>query len=154
MADDVTPREVGCGIGVLGILVVGGITLGMWGCPQYTVYHQTKAGEARLREAESSREIAVVEAKAKMEAAEMLAQAEVARAKGIAAANKIIGDSLKDNPEYLTWLWIDKMDLTQGQVIYVPTEAGLPIIEAGRMAERARVAREKRDAAEAAKKKE
>jgi len=139
------------GIGWLGIVIVGAVCGFMYGCPQYNVYHQRLAGEARLREAESSRQIAVVEAEAKEQAASKLADAEVARARGIAQANKIIGDSLKDNPEYLTWLWIDKLDHNQSQLIYVPTEAGLQILEAGRMAERARAAREKREAEEKAK---
>jgi hypothetical protein len=52
----------------------------------------------------------------------------------VAKANQIIGQSLKDNEAYLRYLWIDKVDSTKGQIIYVPTEAGLPILEAGRRA--------------------
>ena len=62
----------------------------------------------------------------------MLADAEIARAVGVAKANKIIGDSLKDNEQYLRYLWIDSLQQTQNQIIYVPTEAGLPILEAGK----------------------
>lgn len=47
-------------------------------------------------------------------------------------ANEIIGDSLKDNEAYLRWLWIEELSTTQNQVIYVPTESGLPILEAGK----------------------
>lgn len=50
---------------------------------------------------------------------------------GIAASNKIIGESLKDNPEYLQWLWIDQIE--HANTIYVPTEANLPILEANRL---------------------
>ena len=35
-----------------------------------------------------------------------LAQAEIERAKGVAEANRIIGDSLKGNESYLRYLWI------------------------------------------------
>ena len=111
------------------------VALGMWGCPRYHVWQQRLAGEAKLSEAESSRQIAVQEAKAKLESATMLAQAEVERAKGVAEANKIIGESLKDHEEYLKYLFIQ--GLHEGgnapQVIYVPTEANLPILEAGRL---------------------
>lgn len=99
--------------------------------PHYHVYQQTKAGEAKLAEARSSREIAVAEAKAKMESAEMLATAEITRARGVAQANQIIGESLKQNEAYLRYLWINQLEANNPTVIYVPTEAGLPILEAG-----------------------
>jgi regulator of protease activity HflC (stomatin/prohibitin superfamily) len=87
-----------------------------------------------LAHAQSSKEVAVAEAKAKMESAELLAQAEITRAKGVAEANKIIGESLKNNKEYLSYLYINNMDTARASFIYIPTEAGLPILEAGRMA--------------------
>ena len=87
-----------------------------------------------LARSEYSRRVAVVEAQAKLDSSAKLAEAEVARAKGVAQANQIIGQSLKDNEAYLRYLWIDKLDSTKGQIIYVPTEAGLPILEAGRHA--------------------
>jgi regulator of protease activity HflC (stomatin/prohibitin superfamily) len=115
------------------ILIIGLTTLGMWGCPKYQVYQESKAGEAILAHAQFSREVAVAEAKAKMEAAELLAQAEVKRAEGVAKANTIIGQSLKNNESYLRYLWINNLENTRNnQVIYIPTEAGLPILEAGR----------------------
>jgi hypothetical protein len=61
----------------------------------------------------------------------IIANAEIARAKGVAEANQIIADSLKNNEAYLRYLWIDKLSDNQN-VIYVPTEAGLPLLEAGR----------------------
>lgn len=110
------------------------IVLGMWGCPTYNVYSAKKAGEAVLAHAQSSREVAVAEARAKMESASLLAQADTIRAHGIAESNKIIGESLKDNPQYLQWLWIDQMKDQQKQIIYVPsTNLGLPILEANRL---------------------
>ena len=104
----------------------------MWGCPQYEVYRQGMHGEAKLKEAESSRQIITTEAHAKYEAAKELAKAEVERAKGVAESNKIIGEGLKNNHEYLMYLWIHGMADQNHQVIYVPTEGGLPILEAGR----------------------
>ena len=52
---------------------------------------------------------------------------------GGASANKIIGDSLKDNEAYLRYLWINNLEDAQDRtVVYIPTEADLPILEAGR----------------------
>lgn len=60
------------------------------------------------------------------------AEIEVAKAEGVAKSNQIVGDSLKNNDSYLKYLWIRGLKETKGQVIYVPTEAGLPILEASR----------------------
>ena len=98
----------------------------------YSVWSSAKSGEAELAKATYSRRIAVQEANAKKDAAVMLAQAEVERAKGVAQANKIIGKSLEGNEAYLRYLWIDSLQNTQNQTIYVPTEANLPILEANR----------------------
>jgi len=113
-------------------LVILGVVGGMYGCPQYEVYKERLSGEAEKAKAEYTRQIAVLEANAKLDAAGKLAEAEVARANGVAQANKIIGDSLHGNEAYLRYLWIDKLEGGKMQVIYVPTEAGLPILEAGK----------------------
>lgn len=98
----------------------------------YQVWSQRKAGEAELAKADSNRQIATLEAKAKMESSKHLADAEIIRSKGVAEANRIIGDSLKDNESYLRYLWIDGLSQGKNQVIYIPTEANLPILEASR----------------------
>lgn len=115
------------------LFLSGLIALGMWGCPQYDVWQQKLSGEAQLAKAEGNRQIAVLEARAKLESAKSLADAEVERAKGVAAANKIIGDSLHGNEGYLRYLWIQALEHGSHEVIYVPTEANLPIMEAGRL---------------------
>lgn len=114
------------------ILLLTLIGAGMYGCPHYKVYEQKLEGEAELRKAEYSKQVAVQEAKAKEESASLLADAEIARAKGVAKANEIIGDSLKGNEAYLRYLWIHGLSDGKNEVIYVPTEAGLPILEASR----------------------
>jgi regulator of protease activity HflC (stomatin/prohibitin superfamily) len=113
-------------------VAVGGIGGCMWGYPTYNVYSQRKAGEAMLAHAQASKEVAVAEARAKMESASLLADAEIARARGVAQANQIIGASLKENEAYLRYLWINGLESNNPTVIYVPTEGGLPILEAGR----------------------
>jgi len=99
---------------------------------EYNVWSSSLSGQAELKRADWNRQIAVREAQAKMDAAVMLAQAEVERAKGVAQANKIIGDSLKQNEEYLRYLWIDGLQHTTNQIVYIPTEANLPILESTR----------------------
>jgi regulator of protease activity HflC (stomatin/prohibitin superfamily) len=117
------------GIMALVVIIVGT----MWAWPQYNIYAQRAQGQAMLAHAQSAKEVAVAEAKAKMESAELLAQAEVARAKGVAQANQIIGESLKNNEAYLRYLWINDLGQNAGKtVVYVPTEANLPILEATR----------------------
>lgn len=117
---------------VILVIIVGIIVISLWGCPKYEVYCHTQDGLAKLAEAESSRRIAVLEAEAKKDSAVRLAEAEVLRAQGVAKANQIIGESLKDNEAYLRYLWIQNLVDGKNEVIYVPTEANLPILEAGR----------------------
>lgn len=105
------------------------------GCGMYPPYHawqQEWEGKAELAKAEYSRKVQIEDAKGKQEAASHLANAEIERAKGVAQANEIIGNSLKENEAYLRWLFIEGLKEKQGEVIYVPTEANLPILEAGR----------------------
>lgn len=102
--------------------------------PYYRVWQQSQEGQAELARAESNRKIQTLEAEAKRASAKMLAEAEVERAKGVAEANRIIGDSLDGNEAYLRYLWIDRITESTNDIIYVPTEAGLPILEAGRLA--------------------
>ena len=109
--------------------------------PKYRIYRQDLAGQANLRQQEWEKKITIEEAKARNESATLQAealikqetakaQAEIIRAGGVAKANEIIAESLKGNESYLRYLWIDKLS-DNPNVIYVPTEAGLPILEAG-----------------------
>ena len=114
------------------IFIIGGL---MAGCPKYDVWQQGLAGQAELARAEQNRQIKVNEAKALEDSAQFKANAEVIRAKGVAKANKIIGNSLKGNEAYLRYLYIDMLNETGGdgrETIYIATEAGMPILEAGR----------------------
>lgn len=122
-----------CTLGIMLVLVLFG------GCcyivPQYKVWEQGLQGQAELAHAEYSRKVATLEAVQKMESAKSLAEAEVIRAEGVARANKIIGSSLQGNEGYLRYLWILGMQTNQMQVVYVPTECNLPILEANRFLE-------------------
>ena len=112
------------------------IAAGMVGCPAYNVHAERMRGQAELARAESNKLILVEEANAQMAAAESLAQAEIIRARGLAEATRIIGDSLQDNEAYLRYLFIMALkdaNAHGNQIIYIPTEAGLPILEASRL---------------------
>lgn len=104
-----------------------------YGYNKYYLWSAEMTGKQELARAEGNRKIVIQEAIAKKEAAQYLSDAEILRAKGVAEANKIIGESLKNNESYLRYLWINNLDhTTEKQVIYVPTEANLPILEAGK----------------------
>ena len=116
-------------LAILAVLVVAGL---MFGLPLYNVWQQEMTGRAEFSRAEQNRKIKVEEARAEKESASFRAEAEIIRAEGVAEANRIIGGSLKDNKDYLTYLWIQALYDESNSVIYVPTEANLPILEATR----------------------
>lgn len=129
--------------GLIGLLILGFLVLVLpfWGyhnfiIPIIHVWQQSKVGEAELARAESNRQIATLEAVAKKESAKSLSEAEIIRAEGVAKANKIIGDSLSENEAYLRYLWIQSLDHGKSTVVYVPTEANLPILESQRLNQR------------------
>lgn len=134
MTDDA--KQVAKFVGAIATVIAIVFAGAMGGCPVYNVWHAQKAGEAQLAEATLNRKIKVQDAEAHREAAKHLADAEVTRAKGAAEANKIIGASLHGNDAYLRYLWIQTLSEKEGrdkEVIYVPTEANLPILEASRL---------------------
>jgi regulator of protease activity HflC (stomatin/prohibitin superfamily) len=101
--------------------------------PAYNVYEKKMNGKAALAEAQSSRQVATLEAKQKMESAQFLAQAEITRAEGAAKANHILQNSLGGPEGYLRYLQIQAYETSNAKLIYVPTEGGLPITEASRL---------------------
>lgn len=117
---------------VIGVILFIGALL--YCVPTYKVWQQGLEGEAELSKANYSKKVAVQEAQAKKDSAVLLAEAEVLRAEGVAKANKIIGESLKQNEDYLRYLWItDVAGVNVNKtIVYVPTETNLPILEANR----------------------
>lgn len=118
-----------------GIFTILGGIITLSGCcsfisPLVHVYQERKEGEAELARADSNRQIRILEALAEKESSKSLAEAEIIRAKGVAEANEIIGGSLTHNESYLRYLWIQGLQNNKGQTVYIPTEAGLPILEA------------------------
>ena len=116
--------------GCIAALVV--IAALMFGIPAYSVWAQEMEGKAEFAKAEQNRKIKIEEAKANLEAEKLNAQAEVERAKGAAEAIAIENGAI--TPTYIQYLWVRQQNLNPGdKVIYVPTETGLPILEAGRV---------------------
>lgn len=101
------------------------------GWPRYKVWSQEMKGKAELARAEQNRQIKIEEAKANLEAEKLNAMAEIERAKGAAEAIKIENGSLSE--KYIQYLWVRQQShLNDKTVIYIPTEANLPILEANR----------------------
>ena len=127
-------QKLGCfGLSAaLGLFLLG---LAMYGLPQYRVYSQRLSGEAALAEAQSSRQVAILEARAKKESAISLAEAEIIRAEGAAKANAILQNSLGGPEGYLRYLQIQALESSRASLIYVPTEGGLPVTESRRLGE-------------------
>lgn len=105
--------------GMLALMVfVGGM---MYGIPNYQVWQQGLAGEAMLKRAEQEKLILIETAKAEAEAAEAQAQ-----------AIAIVGEAAQKYPEYRQQQFIMAFSeaVQDGQVkmIFVPTEANIPIL--------------------------
>ena len=108
----------------IGLLIIGA----MIAFPIYNVWERGLEGKAELKQAEWNRQIAVQEAQAELDSSQLKKQADIIRAEGIAESNKIIAQSLTQ--EYITWKWVEGLHDGSSEVIYVPTEANLPILEA------------------------
>jgi regulator of protease activity HflC (stomatin/prohibitin superfamily) len=112
---------------VLIIMAALGIVVGLfllW--PQYNVYAQRLSGEAALAHAHAARQVIVQQAQAEKDSA-------VLRAEAIA----IVGKAAHDFPEYRNQEFIGAFAEAMhngkiNHIIYVPTEANIPILEAGK----------------------
>lgn len=118
------------------IAVVIVVAIALIGLPTYNVYSKQMQGKAAYEEAVQNRRIRVLEAQALLDSAQLTAQAEVARARGTNEANRIMAESLGGPDNYLRWSYINMLGETAGkpgrEVIYIPTEATMPILEASR----------------------
>lgn len=119
----------------ISILVIGIILSLMFGVPKYNVWRSHIAiekaenyGKASMAEAEEDRKIAIEEAKANLEVQKLNSKAEVERAKGMAEAIEIENGKL--TAMYIHYLWVRNIDKMDGDKIYIPTEANMPILEA------------------------
>ena len=115
------------------VVVIGAVLVGL---PTYNVYSKQMAGKAAYEQAVQDRRIRVLEAQAALDSAQLTAQAEIARARGTNEANRIMAESLGGPENYLRWAYIhmleESADKPGREIIYIPTEAGMPVLEAGR----------------------
>ncbi len=123
----------GAGINFIALILAGlVVAAAMFILPQWNVWRATLEGEAALRRAENERKVQIEDAQARKESARFLADAEIERARGVAEANRIIAEGLGGPEGYLRYLWISQLGENGQDVIYIPTEAGIPLLEAGR----------------------
>lgn len=121
------------GILVLLLVIVGAFIGGsMYVMPVYNVWQQEMAGKAEMAKAEQNRKILVEEAKAKLEAEKLNAQAEVERAKGMREAMAIENGTLSEvYNQYLFIRTLEKM-ADKGnlpQIIYIPSDGLVPVMD-------------------------
>lgn len=132
-------KEFAVGLLIVGICMValmGVIGLGLMGWQQvrvyvaeYTVKTERLQGEAEYVRAEQNRRILVEQARAEKDAAALRAE-----------AIEIVGQAAKDFPEYRLQEFLGafgeamQSDSIQ-KIIFVPTEANIPVTEAGRSVE-------------------
>lgn len=97
--------------------------------PRYNVWRSELKGRAEFVRAEQNRQIKIEEAKANLEAEKLNAQAEIERAKGAAEAIKIENGQITTT--YIQYLWVrQQANSNIDKIIYIPTEASMPILEA------------------------
>ena len=118
-------------VGAFIVLLVAALAVGLLfaaitAIPVYRAYSMEKTGEGQLRAARLERQALVAQAEAERDAAELRAE-----------AIQIIGEAAQDFPEYRQQEFIGAFAkcLEQGcadTILYVPTEANIPITEAGR----------------------
>ena len=107
------------------LLIAGGMAIG----PRYAVWRNEMQGKAEYARAEQNRRIMIEEAKANLEAEKLNAQAEVERAKGAAEAIRIENGQITTT--YIQYLWVRQQGGNNVQkIVYIPTEASMPILEA------------------------
>ena len=117
-------------------IIIGVVAVFLWfivGYPSWNVWASRKSGEAQLAEAENAEKVAMMKANARLNAAKANKEAEIIEAEAVSLSIEKIGNSLEANPSYNKWQWIKMMDRDNDKsVIYVPTEANIPILEATR----------------------
>ena len=125
------------GLSIIALIVIA-LAAGFFiGYPEYKIWKMDKAGQAQLAEAEWTKKIAIEESKADLESAKLRAEATIIEATATAKANEIVAGSL--DPMYINYLIAKGLTDGSSEVIYIPTEASIPIIDAGRAIDKGKV---------------
>jgi hypothetical protein len=125
--NDGTGALVGAGLATL-IVGLGIIGFLFWFFPTYGVWQAGLSGRASLMRAQQEKQIQIEQARGELESARLREQ-----------AIRIVGQATKDFPEYRQQEFIGAFAeaVKSGainQIIYVPTEANIPITESHRLA--------------------
>lgn len=104
------------------------------GYPKWRVWASHQDGLADLTRAKNEQQIQIAQAQSRLDAADLNKKAAVIEAQAVALQITEIGKQLTEHDLYLKWQWIKMMEDqdTEATVIYVPTEASVPILEANR----------------------
>lgn len=116
-------------------IIAGFLITAAWflvGYPVWNVWASRQRGKAELQEAQNYQRIQIAEAQSRLDAAELNKKAAIIEAQAVSEQIKVIGVQLSQHDLYLRWQWIKMMEQRDGETIYVPTEANLPILEASR----------------------
>lgn len=106
----------------------------LFGYPHWRVWASHQSGLADLQKAKNEQQIQIAQAQSRLDAAELNKKAAIIEAQAVAAQITEIGQQLTEHGLYLRWQWIKMMEeRPDASVIYVPTEANLPILEASRL---------------------
>ena len=107
------------------------------GYPHWRVWSSHQRGLADLQQAKNEQQIQIAQAQSRLDAAELNKKAAIIEAEAVSEQIKAIGGELTEHDLYLKWQWIkmmeDRPDEGDHSVIYVPTEANIPILEASRL---------------------
>lgn len=120
------------------VLLAVGIALAFWAVglfffPIYNVWAAHQSGLADLARAKNEQMIQIAAAEGRLKAAQANKAAAIIEAEAVAEQVQRIGSTLTHHDLYLRWQWIKMMEERDGETIYVPTEANLPLLEAGRL---------------------
>jgi ATP-dependent protease ClpP protease subunit len=114
----------GTAAAVLGIVILFALASGV---RYYKVWSQEMIGKAKLAEAGQTRQIQIEQARGELEASKLRAE-----------AIQIMGEAAQRYPEYRQQEFMAAFGeaLREGniqQIVYIPTEANIPIMEANRI---------------------
>jgi hypothetical protein len=127
---DIFSNYIADGIGAISLLLVWML----FGYPHWRVWSAHQSGLADLQKAKNEQQIQIAQAQSRLDAASLNKQAAIIEAQAVALQITEIGTQLVSHDLYLKWQWIKMMEEhSHDSIIYVPTEASMPILEANRL---------------------
>ena len=123
---------------VVSLVLFGLIVLwSLVGYPKWRVWASLKKGESELQHSLNQQKIQITQAQSRLDAASLNKDAAIVEAEAVSEQIKRIGNQLTQHDLFLKWQWIEMMEKRpENSVIYVPTEASMPILEANRLNKR------------------